>query len=325
MGVFDNYTWGAALPIFARYNVIYGDNGTGKTTLSRLFNILMSGASAEHPDLSYKLSSTSGDVVSGSRFSKKIRVFNADYIQHNVGPLEGNLKPILVIGEENLAAVEALKVQQAEFESRGRRKNQALEKMVSLDVSRGKLFTAVARTISEATSGTSTRSYRKNNAESAYAKLAHGKPLSKEELDTHRTTLRQDQLEMLEQVDYPLVEQGGRQRYALYVAEELASAARTLCQRSASSDAIDALKRNPSVARWVEAGIGLHKEDSSGRCLFCDQILPEERWSDIERHFSAEDQNLKDDLDSLLSTVRSIGTAISGVVPPHKELALQRA
>ncbi|MCG7363745.1 AAA family ATPase [Roseomonas sp. ACRSG] len=320
MGVFDNYTWDAALPAFARYNVIYGDNGTGKTTLSRLFNCLKAGTSTEHPGLSYKLSSASGDVVHGTACSKKIRVFNADYIQHNVGPLEGNLKHILVIGEENLAAVEALKDLQSELDTRERKINKAVEKMAGLDVSRGKIFTAIARTISEATSGASTRAYRKNNAEAAYAKLVDGQPLTDEELESHRTTLRQDQLALLEKIGYPSIEQGGRQRSTLYAAEDLIDDARTLCQRSALSDAIEALKRNPSVARWVEAGIGLHKEDLSGHCLFCDQVLPEERWSQIERHFSTEDQNLKDDLDRCLIDVKAIGVAVNAIAPPHKDL-----
>ncbi|PRA48290.1 hypothetical protein CQ062_22330 [Ochrobactrum sp. MYb68] len=39
---------------------------------------------------------------------EKIRVFNADYVQLNIGHLDGYLKPILVIGEENKAAADAL-------------------------------------------------------------------------------------------------------------------------------------------------------------------------------------------------------------------------
>ena len=39
-GVFRNFGWPTDLPEFGRHNLIYGWNGTGKTTLSRLFRDL---------------------------------------------------------------------------------------------------------------------------------------------------------------------------------------------------------------------------------------------------------------------------------------------
>lgn len=39
-GIFRNFTWPPDLPEFGRYNLIYGWNGTGKTTLSRLLRNL---------------------------------------------------------------------------------------------------------------------------------------------------------------------------------------------------------------------------------------------------------------------------------------------
>ena len=47
-GVFRDFTWPQGLPGFARYNLVYGWNATGKTTLSRLF---APWKSAVHPPL----------------------------------------------------------------------------------------------------------------------------------------------------------------------------------------------------------------------------------------------------------------------------------
>jgi len=38
--VFSNYTWDSTIPDFKQFNLIYGWNGTGKTTLSRLFDAI---------------------------------------------------------------------------------------------------------------------------------------------------------------------------------------------------------------------------------------------------------------------------------------------
>ncbi|MFA6000474.1 MAG: AAA family ATPase [Candidatus Paceibacterota bacterium] len=42
--VFPNYTWDAGLPPFKRYNLIYGLNGSGKTTMTRFFDAIEKGA-----------------------------------------------------------------------------------------------------------------------------------------------------------------------------------------------------------------------------------------------------------------------------------------
>ena len=51
-GVFRDFTWPSDLPEFGQYNVIYGWNGTGKTTLSRLLR-----------DLELRRAPTVGDAV----------------------------------------------------------------------------------------------------------------------------------------------------------------------------------------------------------------------------------------------------------------------
>jgi hypothetical protein len=60
LGVFTDYSWDAQLPHFERFNVIYGDNGSGKTTFSRLLDCLKTGAHDEYPTLEYRIESVGG-------------------------------------------------------------------------------------------------------------------------------------------------------------------------------------------------------------------------------------------------------------------------
>jgi wobble nucleotide-excising tRNase len=41
--VFQDFRWSTALSNFSRFNLIYGDNGTGKTTLANLFRVMEKG------------------------------------------------------------------------------------------------------------------------------------------------------------------------------------------------------------------------------------------------------------------------------------------
>ena len=85
LGIFDDYTWNNnILNDFKQYNIIYGWNGSGKTTLTRLFEILESGSSQKFANLEYEIDSNSGTFKQNSQYTRKIRVFNQDYITNNV-------------------------------------------------------------------------------------------------------------------------------------------------------------------------------------------------------------------------------------------------
>lgn len=105
LGVFDKYKKDASLSPFERFNVLYGMNGSGKTTLSRLFLSLNAGENETYPGLKYTVSSSDGQFKQGQNFPRNIRVFNTDYVESNIGEIEGQLNPIFIVGEENKALV----------------------------------------------------------------------------------------------------------------------------------------------------------------------------------------------------------------------------
>ncbi|MDG1862943.1 MAG: AAA family ATPase, partial [Yoonia sp.] len=106
LGVFSDYTKPVDMKPFQKFNLIYGLNGSGKTTLSRFFADLNLGMAEGFPDLKYKINAKEGDFQQGQPYTCKIRVFNAEYVDENIGKLDGKLNPIYVIGKENKALAE---------------------------------------------------------------------------------------------------------------------------------------------------------------------------------------------------------------------------
>jgi len=100
--IFRNFKWDG-LPDFGRYNLIYGWNGAGKTSLSTLFRFLQRG---EAPDAaSVELLLESG-VLKGTDFGSvtpsPIRVFNRDFVDRNVFEVPGHeLPPVFYLGEDS--------------------------------------------------------------------------------------------------------------------------------------------------------------------------------------------------------------------------------
>lgn len=298
-GIFSKFSAGSGLPPFKRFNVIYGDNGSGKTTLSRLLASLPTGKHSEYPNLRYSITTESGTFTNGQSYPRKVRVFNADYVQANIGQCEGSIPHILVIGEENKALAQEIANEEAALTERRSEINTAKEAIDKLAVERGKLFTSIAKTISEATSGATTRTYRKNNAETAYSKLTSFQELSDTELDIYRKTLRQEQLEAVKSIVLPLERRvDGTSRNLLEVLSVIAEDVKVLTARTAQSAVIARLEEHGDLYGWVERGFALHRDHKSERCEFCDQPLPAWRMAQLAEHFSDEDQNLKFDIES---------------------------
>lgn len=299
-GVFDNYTAAAELPAFGRYNIVYGENGSGKTTLSRLFSCLEAGEHPDYPNLEFVIESQSGQLTNGRKYARKVRVFNSDYIEANIGRFDGPLRHILILGEENKALAEELKGEIAIRDARVKRIEDLDTAMAKLDKDKGKLFSQIAQTIGEATSGSTLRSYRKPDAEKAFGKLSYPKPLSNEELEVYRATVRQEQMGSIGPLNVPDISLGDAQAAVSVInaAAEAAIRAKHLTKRSAQSSVIERLADNPTIAAWVEEGVHVHALHSPERCEFCDRPMPADRLKALADHFSIEDQKLKEQIDA---------------------------
>lgn len=316
-GVFGDYTDGAELPNFGRYNVIYGENGAGKTTLSRLIFCLESGRHPDHPNLEFLIESQSGQLTHGSKYARKVRAFNSDYVEANIGRLDGPLRHILILGEENKALAEQL---QREIETKESRERQ----LVDLDASiaklindRGKLFSQIAKTIGEATSGSSLRSYRKPDAETAYMTLCAVEPLSQDQLEAHRATVRQDEMPQIGMLGSDAASKWTIDE-ALEAARNAADRAKELGKRTAQASVIERLVKNPIISAWVEEGLYLHEKLHAGNCEFCLQPLPPERLKALGDHFSLADQELKDEIDAELIKIRAIAGVLNDFSVPDR-------
>jgi wobble nucleotide-excising tRNase len=122
-GLFRNFIWDATqLDDFNRFNLIYGWNYSGKTTLSRAFQCV------EHTSLhadftggSFQFTKGDGTTVTSALTAPipHVRVFNRPFVQRNFrdGSDMTGANVIAVLGEAN----QALKDRLADLESRSAR------------------------------------------------------------------------------------------------------------------------------------------------------------------------------------------------------------
>ncbi|MGE9268896.1 MAG: AAA family ATPase [Verrucomicrobiales bacterium] len=309
MGVFDDYRWPSSnnLSEFKRFNIIYGANGSGKTTLSRLFRHVATGACEPFPELKYTLEAESGILKETDAQSVPIRVFNADYVRSNIGEIEGELNPIFIIGEDQKELQAELVANEKEFEQRKEKLSGLNEKIADQEKARGKEFTSIASQIGLATKGLTSRTYRKPQAESAYAKIEEFKVFSEEELEKLTLTAEQKKLDGIDVIGLGSTEAD---------INSLSIDSAKLLAATVESVVIPRLKENPEISRWVEGGIGLHS--LGGECEFCGNTVTEDRLKSLAAHFNDADKSLKEQLQQLVSEFEKAFQSLQSLSMPSK-------
>lgn len=104
--LFKDFAWPTSLEDFGRFNLIYGWNGTGKTTLSSLLKAVQTSTAISEGEVDLVFD---GTQVSGSRLAETalppVRVFNRETVARSVfessGEALSHLPPVYVFGEES--------------------------------------------------------------------------------------------------------------------------------------------------------------------------------------------------------------------------------
>lgn len=320
LGIFKDYSWDAELQGFNRYNLIYGLNGSGKTTLTNLFAAIEKGASEKYRDLEYQIETESGHIRQGEAFSKKIRVFNEDYISNNVQLLQGKTKPIFILGEENKKIAEEIEIDTKLLSKKTEKLQQIATQKESQETQKDNKFTNIARIISSIESGQATRSYTKRNAEEAFQELFAKELLELADIQKHQLTLRQLEMHHVTKLTIPTLKYQDEEEESDLdcFLEKVVIEGKNLFTQTIESITIDRLKENSDIAKWVEEGIKLHERHKSTTCEYCGEAIPDKRKIDLVNHFNEADRRLKNSLDTLIGELRKAHSLVEGIMPVDK-------
>lgn len=302
-GIFRDFEWPDTLPNFGRYNLIYGWNGTGKTTLSRLLRNLELRRSPTMGEATIRIG---GRDVGGLAFSQEtlpVRVFNREFINESVFPIGGgDLPPIFVVGKESVEKqkeAERLKgerkKEEAKRDAARDAKQQAERAFDQHCVDRAKVIKDTLR----APGPNPYNNYDKTNYKSDAAEMLAGgdasaHPLTDEEREKRLAQIRATPKQKLPEVSYKLPS-----------LQELAESVSEILKTTVVSAAIKALRDDPSLSEWTRQGLRLHKEREAEVCLFCQQPLPADRLAALEAHFSTEYENFLRKVDQRITELKT--------------------
>lgn len=293
-GVYADFRWTPELPVFNRYNLLYGWNYSGKTTLSRVFRCFE--LKQPHPDFmgaEIKLETEDGKTHESPTYGDglTLRVFNGDFIRENLSFDDGSTNPILILGQEDIHKQRDLERKKLERE----RRQTALER-------KREEVKAIADAL-EAAKTTRARDIKKTLFLPDYDKTRFGQQINVVSRDVEKYMLsdaefRRAMTTSLSSDKKPFL---ARKTFLPTTPFILAGKAKHLLERIVTAKTIMRLADNPEIEEWVKSGRSLHKD--SDICEFCGSVLPSDLLNKLAGHFSADYEDLMNDLTLFIQEV----------------------
>lgn len=313
VGIFKEFVWPNpnSFPDFKKYNVIYGWNGTGKSTISRLLQSL--GQDKELPtefrssEFQILFSDENGDqsVINqnNTEAAPLIRVFNQKFISNHIKWEKIQADSIAYFGEEDVERKKELDKLREELVELTDKKSSLKESKeeISKEITKWKsnhakiikdTLTTEGRTDQYANYDSSNISTRLNDTFSDRNKDYSYLIKPDEELNKIKKTIHQSSKDKLPNAGLEITG-----------LSSLYESLKDLLNKTVVSMAIDELKEKPEVEKWVRTGFHIHQKNDLDTCQFCKQKISEERIAKLQGHFS-------DTYDDFLREIESLNHRI---------------
>ncbi len=318
--VFRDFLWPNDLHSFGQFNLIYGWNGCGKTTLSSLFAHIEKKENVTEGEVEFEIDggrTCLGYAIAGTNLPP-VRVFNRDFINATIastGDPSDRIDPIYYLGEDSIekqAQVNRLKEEldtaNDELTNATSAKTSATRELDEFRIDEAKV---IKRTL------TGAKSSRYNN----YDKRNFTKSVAMfdAQADVRAARLTGEETEQL------LTQKNSQLKSELSAVvctppdfENFRSRVKSLLERSVASETIEELAQNPAIARWVQEGLAVHSgEQKTSTCRFCSQPLTTERRAALEGHFNDAFAAFQRELASEISLLARAAEDLAEITFPH--------
>ncbi|SHF22084.1 Wobble nucleotide-excising tRNase [Thermoanaerobacter uzonensis DSM 18761] len=282
-GLFKDFRWSENISEFKKYNLIYGWNYSGKTTLARVFrNFEVQALPFDFNGSEFVLIDENGNEIDQNTLSSPpyhFRVFNVDFIKENLYWDSQEANPLFVLGEKDIRLEKKLEALKKDLEKLSNDKETKNNEIKKLTDEIEKNLTNKAREL--------------DRMKPPYDKRKFKKVLEEIKYDFKKFYLKESEVKNL----YRMLSSDNKKSIPEVsintITEEFTNRLIHALEKTVISQIIDRLKENPRLNNWIKEGLEIHK--GKKRCEFCGGPLLEERLEQYEKHFSKEyDEFLKE-------------------------------
>lgn len=312
-GIFQNSEW-KDLPDFKKFNLIYGWNRCGKTTLSRVFSSCEKQTTyhaetfKQFPEngefeitLHDKTLIKSKEIVNSSL---AIRVFNQDFIDSNVS-FEPNKSSngIVYLSEGDIDSKKRLDKLNVEKRELKEKYELAKKNRESKEKIRNSFLQSVGREVSNILFD---KTYNRTKVELR---------IKDQGIDRIKTQILRDD----EKGNYEeKVKRKVGKEISKYKEVKITiplygdikgiyNHIKDLLSKEIIAETIDKLKNDEELNNWIKKGFEIHKsKDEYGKCLFCDNPLSNHLFDKFSKHFSKDYLDLQSNIELFITLSKGL-------------------
>ncbi|AKI97036.1 AAA family ATPase [Kosmotoga pacifica] len=331
IAVFKNFN-GEKIPEFGKYNIFYGWNGSGKTTITRILSAFEKcelGNLKLEDDSTCIIETDNGELrlskseVISDVLKNNIRVFNEDFVDENLDWKSGKASKILIIGKEHLQqkkeleeTIESLNEKritlnkkQKEFQAKVRKKDKILKEARD-EVKEELRFIGDVKPKSG-----HARDYINYTVRDVEKILTNEKIhlLTSEEFLRLKTSLSEKEAKELISVVKINLE------WLDQVKENSKEIFETVIPKEGVSLLLD-LQADEELKEWLRVGYEMHRKKTHPvRCAFCGNLISEERLRKLGEYFNDVIRELVKEIEEVVSIIDNTYQRETLSLPLEKE------
>ncbi len=331
--VFNDFDWDKEPGnnnLFRRINILYGRNGSGKTMLSRILRSMETGKLPDtFENSSFEITFYDEPPIDEKKLtdhSKKIRVFNEDFVRDNLRFItdpDDSIKAFAILGSDNSRIEEEIKKIQKELGLEEEEKETGLyAKRKTADTE----YKEKQKKYHDAVNSLENQLKRKAKdikhkvdrfGEVIYdvrkirddikttSNSTHPKP-TEEKIEQYGELIKEEEIPSIPAFQPPPL----TFQYLVSETENLVT------EEIIASDKIEKLVKEADLNRWVQDGLKHHKKGD--KCGFCDNPISEGRWEKLKKHFDKKSEQLEKNIKVLIGKISTEKNAVSSTLSFYK-------
>ncbi|WP_320533872.1 ATP-binding protein [Robbsia andropogonis] len=309
-GIFTDFN-GTQIQKFGRYNLVYGWNGTGKSTLSNLFSCLELGSLIPRfSTAQFLITLENGSTITETTIpvsQLNIHVFNQHFIHENID-WDKSVKSILLIAKEKIDELQKLEKLKGDLQSKRKSYNEKLSDVKKQREALEKFLTNAAKKMKLGLQAIDTSDNYYLNYDRR--KLSSFIQRNGDAIGKAESVLPDEKVIELTNASKP--DQLPSITFASTAIEpdyfkKAAVRLRDLIGTTAVNQAVQRLTDNPDIRDWVQAGLEIHKHHASQSCEFCGSPFTPLRAEALAAHFSKEFKDFQNRLQGAATWIESQG------------------
>jgi len=317
-GIFHDFSWKTGIPDFKKFNLIYGWNRSGKTTISRVLASCEKKCTydkdkfKQYPENGkFEMKTDDGTTVKNTDVATNvlpIKVFNQDFIDENISfDPSDSCNPIIYVSDEDIESKKRLEQMKLDKITLGKTYEQAKKDKSAKEETKNTFLTGLGREIANILFD---RSYNKTKAENKINTIGvdnfADKTLSAEDKKKYETISKSEAGKA----------QTAFSEYSFSFSfddeiidsfQKIFEKVGVLLGKKVVSETLERLKDDQILNSWVKQGFDLHKtKEEKAKCLFCQKPLDNDFLTTLSKHFSKDYEDLQSAIASLKSEILKI-------------------